>query len=161
MKLSFSLYPTHSSKGRRESSRWMWNVARLVTQALRILAKRSRLTRRSGIMTKKGCLHTSIQIIIEEIGRKELKNVIKKKRSTPTTTPRAQPTANVIQHRHSAVESSLQSEASLEKSSPLLRASQSSIVSYLHEWEATALFGLGAAAGRLVKDENAGACVVL
>ena len=112
-------------------------------------------------MTKKGIsTHINTNYYGRDRNNEKSWKIKIKKRSTPTTTPRAQPTANVIQHRHSAVESSLQSEASLEKSSPLLRASQSSIVSYLHEWEATALFGLGAAAGRLVKDENAGACVV-
>jgi hypothetical protein len=84
-----------------------------------------------------------------------------KKKVDPRTTRPAQPTASVIQHRHSTVESSLQSEASLKISSPLLRAPQSSIASCLREWGATALFGLGAAAGRSPRrgSENARACV--
>ena len=93
--------------------------------------------------------------------RRKKKPKKEKERSTPTTTPCAQPTASVIQHRHSTVESSLQSEASLEKSSPLLKAPQSSIVSCLHEWGTTVLFGLGAAARRRVTGGNAGACVAL
>ena len=74
-------------------------------------------------------------------------STIKTKKLTPQTTPSTQPTASVIQHRHSTVESSLQSEASLKISSPLLRAPESSIAGYPREWGATALFGLGAADG--------------
>lgn len=61
----------------------------------------------------------------------------------PNPTPK--PSTSVIQYRHTTVKISLQSEASLKKLSSLLRAPKSSIVSYLHEWETTAMFELGTA----------------
>jgi len=61
-----------------------------------------------------------------------------------TLNPRtkSKPPNSVIQYRHTTVMISLRSEASLKKLSSLLRGPRS-IVSYLHEWGPTEVFGLG------------------